>query len=105
MGDLAAVFYNGHCSFGVIADEGPAYRIGEASLKTHEELGNPQCKTPGQHPCLKIKAGGNGVGIAANVITMVFPGTRPAHLTSATISADSASLAIKKVTDFLIGAH
>ena len=105
LGDLAAVFYNGHCSFGVIADEGPAYRIGEASLKTHEELGNPQCKTPGQHPCLKIKAGGDGVGIEAGVITMVFPGSRPAHLSSATISVDATSLAIEKATKFLNAVH
>jgi hypothetical protein len=87
LGDLVAVFKGDRCSFGIVADEGPAYRIGEASMRAHEDLGNAQCRTPGQHPCLKLKAGGNGVGIGAGVTYVLFPRTRPRPLESSTIAA------------------
>jgi hypothetical protein len=54
LGDLALIMKDGSCSFGIVADNGPAFRLGEASIKAHEDLGNHQCSTPGQHPCLKI---------------------------------------------------
>lgn len=93
------------CSFGVIADEGPAFRIGEASIKAHEELGNPQCKNPGEHPCRKLKAGGSGVGIATGVTFILFPKTRPSPLNAATISAVTAEKGARKTAEFLDKFH
>jgi hypothetical protein len=101
LGDLAVVIKGDHCSFGLIADEGPAFRIGEASIKAHEELGNPQCKTPGQHPCMKLKAGGNGIGIGSGVTFILFPRSRPSPLDAATVSALTAEKGATKTTEFL----
>jgi hypothetical protein len=101
LGDLAVVMKGGRCSFGIVADEGPAYRIGEASMRVHEDLGNPQCKTPEEHPCLKLKAGGDGVGIAAGVTYIIFPGSRPVPLLSNTVSAVSAETGSKRAAAFL----
>jgi hypothetical protein len=101
LGDLAVVMKGGACSFGVVADEGPAYRIGEASMRAHEDLRNPQCRTAGEHPCLHLKAGGNGVGIAAGVTYIIFPGSRPSPLASGTVSAVAAEKAGARAMDFL----
>ena len=101
LGDLAVVIKGERCSFGLIADEGPAYRIGEASLKAHEDLGNPQCKTPGQHPCMKLIGGGDGVGIASGVTFILFPQSRPNPLNAATVSAVAAEKGVAKTTEFL----
>jgi len=66
-GDLAIIMKGSRCSLGVVGDTGPSFRIGEGSIKAHEDLGNPQCKVAGQHPCQKLKAGGSGVGIGGEV--------------------------------------
>lgn len=101
LGDLAVVIKGDKCSFGFVADQGPPYRIGEASMKTHEDLGNPQCKNVGEHPCTKLKAGGNGVGIGSDVTTIIFPGTRPTPLNEATAGQVSRQLASEKALSFL----
>jgi hypothetical protein len=101
LGDLAVVVRGERCSFGVIADEGPAFRIGEASIKAHEDLGNPQCKTPGQHPCMKLKSGGNGIGIESGVTFILFPQSRPKPLNAATVSAVTAEKGAAKTVEFL----
>ncbi|MGZ8908130.1 MAG: hypothetical protein ACXW1U_20695 [Methylobacter sp.] len=101
LGDLALVIKGERCSFGVVTDEGSAFRIGEASIKAHEELGNPQCKNPGEHPCKKLKAGGNGVGIASGVTFILFPKTHPSPLTAATVSAVTAEKGAAKTAEFL----
>ena len=101
LGDLAVVIKDERCSFGLVADEGPAFRIGEASIKTHEDLGNPQCKTPGEHPCMKLKAGGSGVGIASGITFILFPQSRPNPLNAATVSAVTGEKGAAKTTEFL----
>jgi hypothetical protein len=100
-GDLAAVFSGGRCSFGVVGDAGPYFRLGEASLKTHEDLGNPQCATPAEHPCKMLVAGGGGRGVASGVTYIVFPGTRPKPLINQTAAAVSATAAKAAAERFL----
>jgi hypothetical protein len=80
-GDLAVVVNGGRCSFALLGDAGPWFRLGEISLRAHEDLGNPQCRTPGEHPCKRLK-GDSGIGIAQGVTYIVFPGTRPKPLSS-----------------------
>jgi hypothetical protein len=100
-GDLAAIFSGGRCSFGVVGDAGPYFRFGEASLKTHEDLGNPQCATTGEHPCKKLVAGGGGRGLASGVTYIVFPGSRPKPLINQTAAAVSTKAAKAAAERFL----
>jgi hypothetical protein len=100
-GDLAAVFHNGRCSLGVVGDAGPYFRLGEASIKAHEDLGNPQCEVVGQRPCRRLKARGSGTGIGSNVTYVIFPGTRPRPLLSQTVSVVAAQLAAARMSAFL----
>lgn len=83
-GDLALVVSGGRCSFALLGDAGPWFRLGEISLRAHEDLGNPQCRTPGQHPCKRLKAV-SGIGIPQGVTYIVFPRTRPRPLQSQTV--------------------
>jgi hypothetical protein len=99
-GDLAVVQSGDRCSFGVVGDAGPWFRIGEASLRTHEELGNPQCATAGQHPCTRLR-NGSGVGIGRDVTYVIFPGTRPAPLLSQTVNDVAARLGKQRLVDFI----
>jgi Fungal chitosanase of glycosyl hydrolase group 75 len=101
MGDLAAVVSGDKCSLGVAGDQGPYFRLGEASVKTHGDIGNPQCETPGEHPCKCLKADGSGTGIRAGVTYIVFPKTRPKPLLSQTVSDVATKSATTKVIDFL----
>ncbi len=84
-GDLAVVVSGGRCSFALLGDAGPWFRLGEISLRAHEDLGNPQCRTPGERPCKRLK-GGSGIGISQGVTYIVFPGTRPKPLLSDTVN-------------------
>jgi hypothetical protein len=84
-GDLAVVVSGDRCSFALLGDAGPWFRLGEISLRAHEDLGNPQCRTPGEHPCKRLK-GGSGIGISQGVTYIVFPGTRPKPLLSDTVN-------------------
>lgn len=99
-GDLAVAIRGDKCSFGVVGDSGPWFRIGEASLRTHADLGNPQCARPGEHPCTKLR-GGSGIGIGAGVTYVAFPNTRPRPLLSQTAAEVSARLGAAKVDAFL----
>jgi hypothetical protein len=99
-GDLAVVVSGGRCTFAVLGDAGPWFRLGEISLRAHEELGNPQCRTPGEHPCKKLK-GGSGIGIAEDVTYIVFPGTRPKPLLSQTVNQIVRQLANDRALRFL----
>lgn len=99
-GDLAVAFIDGKCSFGVVGDAGPWFRLGEASLRTHEELGNPQCATPGERPCQRLRRG-SGVGIGSNVTYLIFPGSRPQPLRSQTVDAVAAEQGVTKTQAFL----
>ncbi|MGO4437834.1 hypothetical protein [Rhizobium sp. RAF56] len=103
-GDLAVAFKEGKCSFGVAGDAGPWFRIGEASLKTHEDLGNPQCANAGQRPCTRLR-GGSGIGIGSDVTYLIFPNTRPVPLTSQNVNEVSRRLGIEKTQQFLTKYH
>lgn len=81
-GDLAIALYKGKCSFGVVGDAGPYYRLGELSLRSHADLGHDRCKIKGQKPCTKIIDS----SLPRNVKYIIFPGSRPKNLTSQTIN-------------------
>lgn len=84
-GDLAVVVSGNRCSFALLGDAGPWFRLGEISMRAHEDLGNPQCQRPGQRPCKRLK-GSSGRGLAGGVTYIVFPGTRPEPLLSQTVN-------------------
>ncbi|HEY8098943.1 MAG TPA: glycoside hydrolase family 75 protein [Methylobacter sp.] len=96
-GDLAVAFWNGKCSFGVVGDAGPYFRLGEISLRSHADLGHPRCKKPGQYPCAAI----NDVSIPKGVQYLVFPHSRPSPLTSENVNQVSRSEAEKRVNEFI----
>lgn len=99
-GDLAVVVKGERCSFAVVGDAGPWFRLGEVSLRAHEDLGNPQCAVTGQLPCRHLK-GGSGIGIPSNVTFIVFPGSRPKPLLSQTVNAVVAQEVGKRALQFL----
>ena len=96
-GDIAVAYTNGKCTFGVVGDAGPYFRLGELSLKAHAELGHPRCKVPGQYPCTAIRDS----SIPKNVNYLIFPGTRPAPLTSQNVNEVSRTSGRKLVAEFL----
>jgi hypothetical protein len=96
-GDLAVVVWNGKCSYGVVGDAGPHFRLGELSLKAHAELGNPRCRKGNEYPCTRIIES----GIANNVHYIVFPGTRPVPLTSQNVNSVSRQKAEEKLKAFI----
>ena len=97
-GDLAVAVKGNRCSFGVVGDAGPYFRLGEASIATHADLDNPQCAVAGQHPCRRLKAG--GVGIGSGVTYVIFPGTRPQPLLSQTVVQVAGSAAAGRALTF-----
>jgi hypothetical protein len=80
-GDLAIALHNDRCTFAVVGDAGPYFRLGELSIAAHADLGNPQCRGR-EKPCTRLVSGGSGRGIPANVTYLIFPGTRPTPLTA-----------------------
>lgn len=104
IGDLALITKNGKCSFGLVADTGPYFRLGEASIRAHADLGNPQCQNADEHPCKKLKNKGSGKGIASGVTYILLPGTRPSPLLSQTVTtitrAKSAAAALRFLKAF-----
>jgi Fungal chitosanase of glycosyl hydrolase group 75 len=100
IGDLGLILIGPSCSPGVVGDQGPFYRLGEGSTRAHQDLGNPQCAVPGQHPCLRLKANGDGVGIPSGVTFLMFPKTRPVPLHSQTAVQIARDAASKKAAAF-----
>jgi hypothetical protein len=103
-GDLAVAVRGKLCSFGVVGDTGPEFRLGEASMKTHGDLSNPQCDDAhaNEHPCLHVRNGGDGKGIDGSAVTyLVFPGTRPATLISQTVVAVAGKAARDQAAKFI----
>ncbi len=103
-GDLAVVTQGGRCSFGVVGDAGPWFRIGEASMRVHQDLGHPQCADPAQHPCRRLKGAG-GDSLPAGVGYVIFPGTRPKPLLSQTVRAVAEAEGAARLEQFLDGLH
>lgn len=86
-GDLALIVHNGRCSFGVVGDAGPFFRLGQGSIRAHEDLHNPQCEIEGQHPCLRLRNNRSGRGIGSDVTFILFPRTWPRPLLSQSVVA------------------
>jgi hypothetical protein len=99
-GDLAVAFTNGRCSFGVVGDSGPEFRLGEISLRSHVDLNNPQCKIKGQYPCKAI-INGSGRGFPAGVNYLIFPHSRPVPLFSQSVNKVSRTQAEERVKAFI----
>lgn len=76
VGDLAVAMSASGCSFGVVGDVGPYFRLGEGSLRTHDELGHPRCVVRNQRPCRRIR----DRSIPSDVTYVVFPRSRPTPL-------------------------
>jgi Fungal chitosanase of glycosyl hydrolase group 75 len=83
-GDLAIVIYKQRCVYSIVADSGPYFRIGEASIAVHNTLGNRQCEK-NEKPCTRLRAKGLGVGIPSEVDYLIFPGSRPANLSASNV--------------------
>jgi hypothetical protein len=96
-GDLAVVMWKGKCSFGVVGDMGPYFRLGEISLRSHAELGHERCKKPDQRPCRDI----HDSSIARGVAYLIFPKSRPKPLTSQNVQEVSRSEGERRVREFL----
>lgn len=101
-GDLAVVIYQGNCSFGLVGDAGPYFRLGEISVASHADLKNPQCKGT-ETPCQKLVGGGSGRGLPSGVTYIIFPDTRPKPLTSENILSVSSTAAKASLEQFIAG--
>src|SRR5262245_39304867 len=74
MGDYGVVIYAGKVIPVVVADAGPSYKFGEGSMALHRALGVEFCtKRNAEGQCIATKAGSS---IGADVITIIFPGSR-----------------------------
>ncbi|SAK66656.1 Fungal chitosanase [Caballeronia calidae] len=73
IGDLAAVVSGNRIAYAVVGDSGPAYNLGEGSLKLHQELGHNVCTEtdPLTGGCTKV----DDVDFPTAVIYLVFPGS------------------------------
>lgn len=73
VGDVGAVVYGAKRIYAVVADQGPACKIGEGSIQLHEALGHSVCKERAPNgDCLKLR----NAGIDRDVLYFIFPGTR-----------------------------
>lgn len=75
LGDYAAICWRSKLTFAILGDYGPEKKLGEASLRVHDTLGNPNF----------VNGKYLNSGIDAGVQTVVFPksgdGTAPAEAT------------------------
>jgi hypothetical protein len=72
-GDVVAVVHADKIAYALIADIGPVCRIGEGSIKLHEDLGHKACTTRDEHGvCAAI----HDVSIESGVLYFVFAGSR-----------------------------
>lgn len=69
-GDIAVVVYNGKTQYALVADTGPACKIGEGSMRLHDELGNRACAEFGPNGVCKTASNN---GIPKDVMFFVFP--------------------------------
>ena len=100
VGDLDVVIRADNCSAGLVADKGPGFRLGEGSLRMHEDLGNPQCAVANQVPCKRLVGGNSGRGLRS-VSYIVFPGSKPHPMNVGNI-ADYQRAAAAKAKEFLL---
>ncbi|MBZ5727590.1 MAG: glycoside hydrolase family 75 protein [Acidobacteriia bacterium] len=72
LGDIAAVIYRDKIVYALVADIGPACKIGEGSIQLHEQIGHPVCRSRNaQGECTKILDS----GIEKSVLYIVFRGS------------------------------
>jgi hypothetical protein len=91
-GDVVAVLHGAKRVFGVVADRGPACKLGEGSIQMHEMLGH--------RVCMQRDDGGNCVrlrnrSIEKDVLYFVFPGTHQALLDG--LTPDNVNSRIEKI--------
>ena len=73
LGDLAAVIYKDKLAYAIFADEGPKCNLGEGSIRLHQLLGNPVCRTRNAAgDCTSVD---ETRGLDDNVLFFVFPGS------------------------------
>jgi hypothetical protein len=72
-GDIAAVVYEDHLAYAIIGDHGPKCKIGEGSIRLHEQVGHRGCKKRNnQGICISAEKN----SIERNVLYFVFPGSK-----------------------------
>ena|SRR5882672_7434046 len=72
-GDIAAVVYQEHLLYALVADLGPKCKIGEGSIELHEELGRKVCRNRNSKgDCTRLR----DVGIDRDVLYFIFPGSK-----------------------------
>ena len=78
LGDIAAVVYKNNVSYALVADFGPKCKIGEGSIRLHEELGHQVCRQRDvEGNCTKLR----NVGLAKDVLYFIFPHSKLPGLT------------------------
>ncbi|RST29816.1 hypothetical protein HMF7854_02490 [Sphingomonas ginkgonis] len=86
VGDFGVVIARGRTVPVIVADTGPAAKLGEGSLALHRALGNEQCVTKdSKGVCSRVD--NEGDGIDADVTTILFPGSARSDLTPGSIAA------------------
>ena len=72
-GDIAAVVYKGTLTYAIVGDVGPACKIGEGSLRLHEQLEDKACVArDGAGVCTRAA----NRSIEKGVLYFIFPGSR-----------------------------
>jgi Fungal chitosanase of glycosyl hydrolase group 75 len=72
-GDIVAVIYKGTIAYALVGDVGPACKIGEGSLRLHEQLGNKACVA---RDTAGVCTRAANQSIDAGVLYFIFPGSR-----------------------------
>jgi hypothetical protein len=72
-GDIAAVVYKDRIAYALVADQGPACKLGEGSMELHKELGHTVCiARDAANECTKLR----NAGIERDVLYFIFLGSR-----------------------------
>jgi hypothetical protein len=73
IGDVGAIVHGGKRIYAIVADYGPACKIGEASIRAHELLDHNVCKKRAENgDCTQL----HDEGIPQDVMYFIFPNTR-----------------------------
>lgn len=84
VGDFGVVIAHGRTISVIVADTGPASKLGEGSLALHRALDHEQCVGRKEHDiCSRVDD--EGLSITSDVTTILFPGSAISGLTPANI--------------------
>lgn len=85
LGDLAVVVYRDKLAYALVADEGPAKKIGEGSIRLHELLPAPDpcTRRDANHQCLRVR----DASIEKDVLYFIFPHSKIEGLTPQNVVA------------------